>query len=570
MKAAEYIVDFIAAQGVGDVFGYPGGMVTHLMDALQRPDCMVRSHVCLNEQGAALAACGYAQAGGPCGVAFATSGPGATNLLTGICNAYFDSIPFVAITGQVNTNESKGDYGVRQRGFQETDIVAMASPVTKLAKKVEDASLLADELKRAFAIACEGRPGPVLLDIPMDVQRGEVDGDLTADPAPIESPRYECCLNSDIELVCNILESACRPCILVGEGVRASHAVEQLIGFLDRTRIPVVSSMISVDLCPQYEHYHGFLGAYGQRSANFIVAKADVVLVLGARCDVRQVGGKRKDFARNAKLIRVDIDEGELSYKVHDDEMQLNMDVRDFLERCIDAIRIEGRSLSDWHGVCEEIEETLKGNDDRAPNRAIEQLSTCVPDEWTITVDVGQNQVWSAQSFCLKPNQRMLFSGGHGTMGYALPAAIGAYYATRKPVLCIVGDGGLQMNIQELEFLARESIPVNIVVANNHALGMIRHFQEMYFDGRYADTVDGRGYSAPDFEAIAKAYGIKARTVGNYDRITGSMLSSYEPTMTCLDIHEPTYVFPKLEFGKPNQDQEPLLDRETYQRLMGL
>lgn len=155
-------------------------------------------------------------------------------------------------------------------------------------------------------------------------------------------------------------------------------------------------------------------------------------------------------------------------------------------------------------------------------------------------------------------------------MGYALPAAIGAYYATRKPVLCIVGDGGLQMNIQELEFLARESIPVNIVVANNHALGMIRHFQEMYFDGRYADTVDGRGYSAPDFEAIAKAYGIKARTVGNYDRITGSMLSSYEPTMTCLDIHEPTYVFPKLEFGKPNQDQEPLLDRETYQRLMGL
>ncbi|WP_101722920.1 thiamine pyrophosphate-binding protein [Eggerthella timonensis] len=565
MKAAEYIVDFIGAQGIADVFGYPGGMVTHLMDAFERPSSRVRAHVNLHEQGAAFAACGYAQASGLCGVAFATSGPGATNLLTGVCNAYFDSIPFVAITGQVNTGESKGSYGVRQRGFQETDIVAMAKPVTKSAFRVEHAEQLPGALETAFRVAQEGRPGPVLLDIPMDVQRGEVD-------APCEKVIVEPQKAVPLEELARareILERAKRPCVVFGQGVRASGAAEALRDFLLRTGIPAVSSMPSVDMCPDYDGYHGFLGAYGDRQANFIVAKADVVLVLGARCDVRQVGGVRENFVPNAALVRVDIDEGELSYPVHDDEVQVNMDVGAFLGSGV-ADCLVGGDYSVWNGVCREIQEELDGIDARLPNKIVGDLSTLVPEDWFITTDVGQNQVWAAQSFSLKRGQRMLFSAGHGAMGYALPAAIGAYYATRKPVLCLTGDGGLQMNIQELAFLAREGIPVNVVVLDNHALGMIRHFQEMYFDGRFVETVEGQGYASPDFAALANAYGIDAVSVNEPSKLSGLALSDSAPKLISIGISEPTYVFPKLEFGKPNFDQEPLLDRDLIERLMEL
>ena len=283
MKASDYIVEFIKDQGVTDVFGYPGGMVTHLMDSLSKSS--VRSHVTYHEQGAAFAACGYAQTTGKVGVAYATSGPGATNLITGICNAYFDSIPTVFITGQVNTFEYKGDLGVRQRGFQETDIVSMVKPVTKHAVRITDAYKLRFHLEQAFRIAQEGRKGPVLLDIPMDIFRAEIDPSALAG---FESETEY--VENDFSVLADAIAASSRPVILAGSGIKTAGATGLLGKVSSRLNIPVITTMLAVDVS---EDSYGFIGAYGSRTANFIAAKSDLVIALGARLDVRQVGANR-------------------------------------------------------------------------------------------------------------------------------------------------------------------------------------------------------------------------------------------------------------------------------------
>lgn len=557
MKASDYIVDFLLSRNITDVFGYPGGMVTHLMDSLSKSS--VRSHVTYHEQGAAFAACGYAQTTGNVGVAYATSGPGATNLLTGICNAYFDSIPTLFITGQVNTFEYKGDLGVRQRGFQETDIVSMASPVTKYAVRITDASRLRWYLEYAFYIAMEGRRGPVLLDIPMDIFRADID------PSSLEGfdiPSYK--RNASYDEFLKVLSEAERPVILAGSGIKTAGVTRELNEVARRLNIPVVTTMLAVDAAPDS---YGFIGAYGNRTANFIVAKSDLVISLGARLDVRQTGAKRENFAPDAKIVRVEIDKGELSLKAHENEIQIHADVKDVLNILLNA---EAKDLTGWNKVCEKIREELKDIDDRLPNKLVSKISEVIPGDSVITTDVGQNQVWVAQSFKVKDGQRIFFSGGHGAMGYSLPAAIGCAVADGKDVYSFSGDGGIQMNIQELQTIAREKLPVKIILFNNSALGMIRHFQEMYFEDNYAQTVPEGGYTVPDFKAISEAYKIPYKSVRNEEDIDGKLFDVEGPLFVEVSITEPTYVYPKLEFGKPNQDQEPLLDRAKYTYLMEL
>lgn len=557
MKASDYIVEFLLSRNITDVFGYPGGMVTHLMDSLSKSS--VRSHVTYHEQGAAFAACGYAQTTGNVGVAYATSGPGATNLLTGICNAYFDSIPTLFITGQVNSFEYKGDLGVRQRGFQETDIVSMASPVTKYAVRITDASRLRWYLEYAFYIAMEGRRGPVLLDIPMDIFRADID------PSSLEGfdiPSYE--RNASYDELLKVLSEAERPVILAGSGIKTAGVTRELNEVARRLNIPVVTTMLAVDAAPDS---YGFIGAYGNRTANFIVAKSDLVISLGARLDVRQTGAKRENFAPDAKIVRVEIDKGELSLKAHANEIQIHADVKDVLNILLNA---EAKDLTGWNKVCAKIREELKDIDDRLPNKLVSKISEVIPGDSVITTDVGQNQVWVAQSFKVKDGQRIFFSGGHGAMGYSLPAAIGCAVADGKDVYSFSGDGGIQMNIQELQTIAREKLPVKIILFNNSALGMIRHFQEMYFEDNYAQTVPEGGYTVPDFKAISEAYKIPYRSVRNEEDIDGKLFDVEGPLFVEVSITEPTYVYPKLEFGKPNQDQEPLLDRAKYTYLMEL
>lgn len=565
MKASDYIVEYLINKRITDVFGYPGGMVTHLMDSFSKYTDRIQAHVAYNEQGAAMAACGYAQASGLTGVAYATSGPGATNMITGICNAYMDSIPTVFITGQVNSFEQKGDYKVRQRGFQETDIVMMVKPVTKFAVKINSVDKLKYYLDYAFYVAHEGRKGPVLLDIAMDVMRDEINPDeFTGFAEEKDSINLT---QEDLIHIIEILKKAKKPVILLGKGC---HNVRTLAALLNESRIPVVSSMIAIDIKANLEHYYGFIGAYGDRVANFIVAKSDLVLAVGARLDVRQVGAKRENFAPDSKLIRIDIDKNELEYKVHEDEIAVQADGHEALKQ---ILRFEGNLASeDWIDTCEQIRTELQGYDDLKPNHFVSAVSDIVPDEAVITTDVGQNQVWVAQSFKIKDSQQVLFSGGHGAMGYSLPAAIGAYYATKKSVYSFNGDGGLQMNIQELQWVSRDNLPIKIIVFNNNALGMIRHFQEMYFKCNYYQTTPQGGFDAPNFEDLAKAYRLgygRVDSVNDVEMVKKAMRDE-KPAIIEVKIPENTYVFPKLEFGKPNQDQEPLLDRSLYYKLMEL
>ena len=567
MKVSDYIVEYLIEKGITHVFGYPGGMVTHLMDSFSKYRERICAHVTYHEQGAAFAACGYAQTSGRVGVAYATSGPGATNLLTGICNAFFDSIPTLFITGQVNTFEQKGQYGVRQRGFQETDIVSMASAVTKYAVKIDSAETLKWHLDYAFHMAQAGRKGPVLLDIPMNIFRAEID------PESLESfsgQKEQQDLPDCYDILAEKLASAKRPVLLLGNGIKSANAAEKLYQLLREVRIPTVSTMVAVDALAGSELNYGFIGAYGSRTANFIIAKSDLVITLGARLDVRQVGAKRENFAPDATIIRVDVDAGELEYKVRDNEIQIHAHVAQVLDVLGNAFRNIDGDYAQWIGVCNTLREKLSGMDERLPNRLTRKLSRFVPENSVLTTDVGQNQVWIAQSFELKNGQRVFFSGGHGAMGYSLPAAIGCCLACQKPVYSFNGDGGIQMNLQELQVIAREQLPIKIVIYNNNALGMIRHFQEMYFQDNYYQTIPAGGYTAPDFEKIAAAYGLDYVCVETEEDLTEAAFSGSRPCVIELKINENTYVFPKLEFGKPNQDQEPLLDRQLFEELMTL
>ncbi len=577
MKVSDYIVEYLIKQGITDVFGYPGGMVTHLMDSLGKYRNQIKTHITYHEQGAAFAACGYAQASDKVGVAFATSGPGATNLITGICNAWFDSIPTVFITGQVNTFESRGDSRIRQKGFQETDIVSIVADVTKAAIYMDESMNIRGVLDQAFSIATKGRKGPVLLDIPMNIFRAEMDSQKIQEDRKEEaeeilggqSEGYRECL-------VKAFQRAKRPCLLIGNGIKIAHLVEEIRELVRQCPMPVVSSMLAVDVIPEERGlegtYYGFVGAYGNRTANFVAAKCDLLIAMGSRMDVRQVGGKRERFAPQAQIIRVDIDEFELENKIRDDECQFCLSLSHAVPILKSTVveNCEKEKYSEWLSVCQEIKRRIKYIDEKEPNRIINAISRKVPDQYSIVADVGQNMVWAAQSFRLKKGQRLYLSGGHGSMGYALPAAIGIYYATGKPVVCFSGDGGFQMNIQELQFVVREQLPIKMIILNNMSLGMIRHFQEMYFEANYFYTVADQGYTAPDFCKIALAYGINGTQVQGLGEISKMELNSIQPELYEVLLSNDTVVAPKLEFGKPNQDQEPLLERELYQYLMDL
>lgn len=568
MKASDFVVEYLIEKKITDVFGYPGGMVTHLMDSFSKYEHKIKAHVTYNEQGAAFAACGYAQVTGKPGVAYATSGPGATNLITGICNAYMDSIPTIFITGQVNSFEQKGNMNVRQRGFQETDIVSMVKGITKYAVKINDADKLKECLDRAFYESLNGRMGPVLLDMAMDVTRTDIDVNKLKGWIPCNYEEKNMLSEKSLQRIVSAITGAQRPVVLLGNGIDRAKDNTSWKNMLNHIGVPVVSSMIAVDIQTELDNYFGFIGAYGDRTANFIVAKSDLVIAIGSRLDVRQVGAKRENFAPDSKIFRIDIDAGELEYKVHNDEVDIVADSYLALQCiCKEWSRIKP-DYSSWRKTCGVIYKELHGHDDKNYNDFVRKISGLIGNNSVITTDVGQNQVWVAQSFDVKDGQRILFSGGHGAMGYSLPAAIGACIGSGKRTYCFTGDGGLQMNIQELQFINREKLPITIILFNNNALGMIRHFQEMYFHNNYYQTVPSGGYDNPDFEKLSKAYGFDYKQIKETDDNISFDID--KPTFIEVVLNDKTYVFPKLEFGKPNQDQEPLLDRKLFNKLMEL
>jgi len=573
------MVSFLVQHKITDVFGYPGGMVTHLMESFDHYKDSIQAHVNYHEQGSSFCACGYGQIAHLPGVAYATSGPGATNLLTGVADAFYDSIPCLFITGQVNTEEAKGTLQVRQRGFQETDIVTIAQSITKYAVQITEAETIRYELEKAFFISMDGRPGPVLLDVPMNIQRAEIDPETLPSYSPELNPANSSNppnpprgYSEEINLLLQALKQAKKPVIIAGAGIRGAGMTQAFDQWIKTIKVPVVTTMIGIDSIPSDSPYcFGFLGAYGHRYANFALAKCDLIISLGSRLDSRQTGNNKALFAENAQLIRIDIDAGEATNKLKADERLLHCDLRVLLP----ALNLDGRfrlpnNHQSWLQECRALKAQLSILDHEPTNAIIQKLSHSIPKDAVITTDVGQNQVWVAQSFQVKLGQKVLFSGGHGAMGYSLPAAIGAYYASKSPVFSFNGDGGFQMNLQELQFIVREQLPIKIILLNNHSLGMIRHFQEMYFESNFMQTTRDKGYTTPDFCKIAEAYGLKAYNVTDLSHgdTMEEILGAPGPALIHILCQDKTYVYPKLSMGKPIHDQDPLMDRALFDRLM--
>ena len=493
MKVTTYIARFLKGKGINTVFELQGGMITRIIDAFHHEGGIkiVSMH---HEQAAAMAADSSGRLTNKPGIALATSGPGATNLLTGIGNCYFDSVPAIFITGQVNLNEQKGESLTRQIGFQETDIVSMAKPVTKESYAIKYANEIPIVFEKAYNLAITGRPGPVLIDIPMDIQNEEI----VIKEQNLVQPDSETSLSdfrSFYDEYFDALKSCKRPLILLGRGMRSSGSVEKFLEFLQKMRIPVVSSLLGLDVLP-YEHPQrvGFIGTYGNRWANYILGSCDLLLVLGSRLDLRQTGADTASFMNGKVIYHIDIDPVELNNRIKGC-ITLKANISDFLS-IINDIDSDYTAPSDWTRIISEkklIWSDTKELDNITginPNKFIHELSKASARAIVITADVGNNQMWCAQSLELNKNQRFLTSGGMGAMGYSLPAAIGASITLRnEPVVALSGDGGFQINIQELQTIVRNKLPVKIVIINNHCLGMIRQFQDSYFDSCYQSTV---------------------------------------------------------------------------------
>lgn len=574
MKLSDYVVDFISRQGVTHVFELIGGAITHLVDSIHHRadmECVSVHH----EQTGAFAAEAYARINGRLGVAMATSGPGALNMVTGIGSCWFDSVPCLFITGQVNTYEYKFDRPIRQVGFQETDIVSVVTSITKYAELIIEPQSIRYHLEKAVWLAQNGRPGPVLLDIPMNIQRAEIDPDKLQgffDSAEEDSRTDVPILDIEsVKSVAVLMKNAQRPVILVGGGVRTARGIKELQTLVELTKIPVVSTLMGLDALPHDNpSFFGMIGSYGNRYSNMTLANCDTLLILGARLDSRQTGTRPDTFARAAIKIHVDIDPHELNAKVRVEHV-FNADVKEFLVALNQELDgVIQSDLASWYEVINAYRikyptpadaQELSGID---PNRFMELLAEQSSAGDVICLDVGQNQMWAAQSFHLKKAQRMIISGGLGAMGFSLPAALGAAKALPgQRIISLSGDGGIQINIQDLEVIVSHNLPIKVLVLNNNCLGMVRQFQDMYFGGRRQSTV--LGYGCPNLVKIAAAYGLPIFTISSIHRAKDILTEAFlldGPAYIEIKMEQNTFVNPKLVVNRPIEDMSPHLDRK--------
>jgi acetolactate synthase-1/2/3 large subunit len=562
MKASDYIAGFLEAKGVTCIFELSGGMITHLLDSISQTTKIniVTMH---HEQSAAFAADAFGRVTGVPGVAMATSGPGATNLLTGIGSCYFDSSPAIFITGQVNRHEQRGNRGIRQLGFQETDIVAMAKPITKAAFLVNNPDDIPRIFEEAFRIATEGRPGPVLIDLPMDVQRSQIEpGNL-----PVYTPPKSLIEEAVLQSLIQDIKQAKKPLVLVGRGVKASQTQIAFNQFIAKTNVPVITTLLALDAIAADDPLRvGFIGSYGNRWANIAFGECDLLIVLGSRLDIRQTGADTT-FIENRKIYHVDCDACEINNRIKGCIGMVST-LPEFFEAFKKAVETEKfanpeewlQHIADLHIQWPDTTELKPIGIN--PNVFMNQLSAVSKNASVYLADVGSHQMWAAQSLQLSKGQLFLTSGGMGAMGFSLPAGIGACIATdKKPVVVLIGDGCMQLNIQELQTVVRNKLPVKIIVLNNRTLGMIRQFQDSYFESRYQSTY--WGYDTPDFEKVAIAYGINSKTISTPQEGKDAVewlwnAENYDKPLVLQVMIDPhTNTYPKIAFGKPITEMEP-------------
>lgn len=543
MNGSQLVVKALRDEGITTVFGYPGGAIMPIYDALY--DGGVEHILCRHEQGAAMAAIGMARSTKDVAVCLATSGPGATNLITGLADAMLDSIPLVAITGQVASHLIGTD------AFQEMDVIGMSLSCTKHSYLVTDINELAPVIAEAFEVAKSGRPGPVLIDIAKDVQVAEAP--VTVLPH-FEPPAIPVVSPESIEAAKSILKASHKPVLYVGGGVQLAHATDSVREFLLQNPMPSVSTLKGLGSIERHDpHYLGMIGMHGTKAANLTVQESDLLVVVGARFDDR-VTGKLESFAPHAKVIHIDIDAAEFN-KLRHAHSTLRGDINVILPQLSTP-----QDLSPWLAHISALRTEFKwsynhpGDLIYAP-LLLKQLSDMMPDSSIVATDVGQHQMWSAQHIQPRAPENYLTSAGLGTMGFGLPAAMGAKVARpNDESILITGDGSFMMNIQELGTLKRKQIPVKMVLLNNQRLGMVRQWQSLFFDGRHSETILDDN---PDFVALAAAFNIPGKTITRKEEVEPAlkeMLESKTAYMLHVLISEEENVWPLVPPGAANQD----------------
>lgn len=540
MNGAQWVVHALRAQGVETVFGYPGGAIMPIYDALY--DGGVEHLLCRHEQGAAMAAIGYARATGKTGVCMATSGPGATNLITGLADALLDSVPVVAITGQVASPFIGTD------AFQEVDVLGLSLACTKHSFLVQSLEELPRVMAEAFEVANSGRPGPVLVDIPKDIQVAL--GDL--------EPHFSTVENDDAFPVAEVSEAsqmlahAQKPILYVGGGVGMAQAVPALREFIATTQMPVACTLKGLGAVDaNYPYYLGMLGMHGTKAANLAVQECDLLIAVGARFDDR-VTGKLNTFAPNAKVIHMDIDPAEMN-KLRQAHVALQGDLNALLPALQQPLAIDAWRQHAAEMRCEHAWRYDHPGEGIYAPLLLKQLSDRKPADSVVTTDVGQHQMWSAQHMTYTRPENFITSSGLGTMGFGLPAAVGAQVARPEDtVICISGDGSFMMNVQELGTIKRKQLSVKIVLLDNQRLGMVRQWQQLFFQERYSETTLTDN---PDFLVLASAFGIPGQHITRKDQVEAAldeMLSSKGPYLLHVSIDELENVWPLVPPGASN------------------
>lgn len=571
IPVADYMVEFFIANGVTDVFGYQGGMVCHIFDSLGTYKNKINYHSCGNEQGAAFAACGYAQATGKLGVIITTSGPGFTNALTGLANAWFDSVPVMLISGQVNTKDKKRDRTFRQFGFQEIQAVPMAEPIVKKAYDVDLDTEVIATLEEAYKIAFSGRRGPVYIDFPINIGRAIIEAEDVITPIELDTPAP-----FDAAQYIDRLLAAKKPVIIAGGGIKQLGLRNEFRELVNLLRIPVVPTMPGVDLIPSDSPYHvGFLGGTARREAGIVLKNTDFVLSLGTRMCNKAIGYNHDDFIpRAAKLIRVDYDTTEFERQLKKCEEDVTADLRSFIKSALNhAGKTAGtHDHTPWVKAVGEMQRHMERVDMTFGNELLKHFSELMPENSFITFDVGNNLIYGEQSAVIKSGTRVYESAGLGSMGYSIPAALGIAAGTRTLTYAVTGDGGAQMNIQELNTISRLHLPVKVLVLNNHVLGHIILFQDHYLDCRRTATTEaGNDYYSCDFAAIGKAYGIrsyKIRTMEELDRYE-SELRDAEPLLIEVEF-EDCSMLPNIHGGLDPLTNGPELPEGLADKIRGI
>ena len=546
LTGSQIVIETLIEQGVTDVFGYPGGQVLHIYDELYKSQDRINHVLTAHEQGASHAADGYARATGKVGVVIATSGPGATNLVTGIATAMLDSVPMVAITGNVPTSLIGKD------SFQEIDITGVTLPITKHNYFVSDVAELADTIREAFRIAKSGRPGPVLVDIPKDVQLALAEyekGDVVeAFPDKIAKDKY-------IEKAAQLINESERPYIYIGGGVLGRDIAKQVEELAEKIGGYIGSTFMGLSALPtDSERFLGMQGMHGHYASSMANKEADLVIGIGVRFSDRATGNTTK-YVRNTQFIQLDVDISELGKNVGVD-VGVHGDLKDSLERII--ARVEKKDRSAWKETVDSLkakqqeislEAEKKAKAPITPKKVMEIINSIKSDSTVVATDVGQHQMWAAQYLNFKQNRTFISSGGLGTMGYGMGAAMGAAYAKGERTVLITGDGSFGMNLNELATTSMYNIPVTVVLLNNNVLGMVRQWQTLFFGERYSNTMLTR---KTDFVKLAEAFGVKAKRVATPEEFADAFREASEAQGAYLievPIDKDEFVLPMLPPG---------------------